>query len=69
MTARRVGRAPEGGMRYVGGGDYLPGIPARDLTAEEAVEHRAAIEENEAATGKALYVAMTEAVELPAEEA
>lgn len=23
------------GVRYIGAGDYLPGVPARDLTADE----------------------------------
>lgn len=27
-------------MRYVGGGSFYIGIPARDLTAEEAEQHR-----------------------------
>jgi hypothetical protein len=35
------GAAPSGGLRYVGDGSYLPNVPARDLTAEEAAEHAA----------------------------
>lgn len=30
-------------MRYVGGGSFLIGVPARDLTAEEAERYRDAI--------------------------
>lgn len=26
-------------MKYIGNGKYLPGIPARDLTANEVKEH------------------------------
>jgi hypothetical protein len=44
------------GLRYVGN-EFLVGVPARDLTAEEAAEYAAQINENEAATGRALYVA------------
>lgn len=25
--------------KYIGGGDYVPGVPARDLTEEEWSEH------------------------------
>lgn len=32
-----------GRMVYVGCGDWLPGLPARDLTAEEAESHRDAL--------------------------
>lgn len=31
-------------MRYVGGGSFYIGVPARDLTAEEAVQYREVIE-------------------------
>lgn len=31
-------------MRYVGGGSFYIGIPARDLTAEEAERHRDVLE-------------------------
>lgn len=30
-----------GPLRYVGDGAWLPNVPARDLTAEEAEEHAA----------------------------
>lgn len=43
------------GLRYVGN-EFLVGVPARDLTAEEAGVYAAQINENEAATGRALYV-------------
>lgn len=26
-------------LKYTGNGDFLPGVPARDLTADEAKEH------------------------------
>lgn len=41
---------------YIGNGDWIPGVPARDLSEEEYARHKDAIRENEAATGKALYV-------------
>lgn len=43
------------GLRYVGQ-EFIVGVPARDLTAEEAALYAAQINENEAATGRALYV-------------
>jgi hypothetical protein len=45
-------------MRYVGGGSFFIGVPARDLTAEEAAQHWGVI------AGSALY----EPVETPAQE-
>lgn len=39
-------------MIYIGGGDWLPGLPARDLTTEEAESHRETLE---SPAGKALY--------------
>ena len=43
------------GLRYVGR-EFIVGVPARDLTAEEAALYAAQINENETATGRALYV-------------
>jgi hypothetical protein len=42
-------------LRYVGEGEYIVGVPARDLSAEEALRYAAAIAEVEATTGRALY--------------
>ena len=49
-------------LRYVGNGEYIMGVPARNLTVEEAALHADAIAANEAATGRKLYQAppMTE---------
>jgi hypothetical protein len=43
--------------QYVGNGDYIHGVPARDLTPEEYTKHQDAIDANATATGRALYVA------------
>lgn len=43
------------GLRYVGQ-EFIVGVPARELTAEEAALYAVQINENEAATGRALYV-------------
>ena len=32
-------------LRYIGGGSYLPFVPARDLTAEEAEKHKERLDE------------------------
>lgn len=42
---------------YVGGGDWLPGVPARDLTAAEYKKYRKLIAANTAAMGRPLYEA------------
>lgn len=48
-------------LRYVGDGEYIPGVPARDLSAEEMIVYAAQIEATQAATGRILYeVAMTQ---------
>lgn len=44
--------------RYVGEGEYIVGVPARDLSAAEAEKFAPAIAEVEAATGRVLYVAV-----------
>jgi hypothetical protein len=45
-------------LKYLGGG-YIPGVPARDLTAEEAKRYAAIIEEQERASGLKLYEKVT----------
>lgn len=47
-------------LKYVGGGAYLPDVPARDLTAEEAAQFADILAAAEAA-GQGLYVAVEEA--------
>jgi hypothetical protein len=42
-------------LRYIGNGDYIHGVPARDLSAAEAKDHGDAIAASEKATGKKLY--------------
>jgi hypothetical protein len=42
-------------LTYTGGG-YIPGVPARDLTTEEAAQHREVIEREQAASNTVLYV-------------
>ncbi len=46
--------APEG-LVYVGDGEWLPGVPARDLSPDEAREFGAVIGANAALTGRPLY--------------
>lgn len=41
-------------MRYLGGA-WIHGVPARDLTADEAAQHGALIAKQEAATGMKMY--------------
>jgi hypothetical protein len=60
MKEKDVARHSVGALRYVGDGAYLPLVPARDLTAEEAEKFREIIEQA-AANGQRLY----EAVEQP----
>jgi len=42
-------------LRYVGNGEYIMGVPARDLTATEAALHETAIAAAATATGRILY--------------
>lgn len=42
-------------LRYVGDGTYIYGVPARDLTEEEAAKFEAVIREQEALIGSVLY--------------
>lgn len=46
------------GLRYIGGGSWIPGVPARDLSADEAEQYSVLIEATEAA-GHMLYVTAT----------
>ena len=45
-------------LKYVGNGTYIHGVPARDLTADEAQTYRKIIEEQEALIGRKLYQAV-----------
>lgn len=46
-------------LRYVGNGAYLPFVPARDLSADEAAQHWQIIKAAEA-NGQRLYVPVEE---------
>lgn len=48
------------GLRYVGGGEYIFNVPARDLSAEEAATYAPMIAATAAATGRILYQAIRE---------
>jgi len=43
------------GLRYIGDGEWIPGVPARDLSAEEAAEFGERIAACEGNTGRTLY--------------
>jgi len=43
------------GLRYLGQGEFIPGVPARDLSEDEAHRFRATIDEHRSNTGRALY--------------
>lgn len=47
-------------LKYIGNGDYIHGIPARDLNATEAEIHADAIAAAEKATGRKLYEPVAE---------
>ena len=42
--------------QYIGNGEWIPGVPARDLTQDEYEQHRDAIDANTQAMGRALYI-------------
>ncbi len=44
-------------LRYLGGA-WIHGVPARDLTADEAAQHGTLIAEQEAVTGMKMYEAV-----------
>ena len=46
---------PTQALRYVGDGEYIYGVPARDLTADEAASFAALIAATQAATERVLY--------------
>lgn len=48
-------------LKYIGGGSWIPDVPARDLTEEEAKTHEAAIAAT-AAAGHILYEPVTQPV-------
>ena len=48
-------------LRYIGGGGYIPNVPARDLTAEDAARYGDIIAREEAASGTRLYEAVAPA--------
>lgn len=48
-------------LRYIGGGGYIPGVPARDLTAADVAQYGARIAQEEAASGTRLYEPATPA--------
>ena len=52
MTRTKQPTAP--GLRYLGG-YYIHGVPARDLTADEAQRYGAIIEEQQSLTGIIIY--------------
>jgi len=64
MKQKQVQPVP---LRYVGEGAYLPFVPARDLTVEEAAQHWAIIQEAHA-NGQRLYVPVKEASQTQTEE-
>lgn len=43
------------GLRYLGHGEFIPGVPARDLRPEEAAAWRNVIAEHRRNTGRPLY--------------
>lgn len=59
-------RAASNGAIYIGA-DWIPGVPARDLSPDEWLLHQDAILANEEATGIQLYeqVAVTTPTEAP----
>jgi len=61
MGSRKEMKSVSGALRYVGNGEYIVGVPARNLSAEEASQFASEIARTETATGKTLYVAADEA--------
>lgn len=43
------------GLKYVGDGEWIEGVPARDLSEEEVKAHKDAIEATQETTGRVLY--------------
>ncbi len=46
------------GLTYVGGGDYIVGVPARDLSVEEAALYAPMIDASTKSMGRPLYVSV-----------
>ncbi|MGV1048233.1 MAG: hypothetical protein ACOYD4_06890 [Solirubrobacterales bacterium] len=42
-------------LKYIGGGTYFPGVPARDLDDKEEAEYGERIAEQQAVAGRVLY--------------
>lgn len=55
MSAKQETKTETVGAKYVGEGDYIVGIPARNLTAEEWKQYKKEIAANEKAMGRPLY--------------
>lgn len=51
---------PAVALRYVGDGEYIYGVPARDLTLTEVATYAAQIQAAQAATGRTLYAPSAE---------
>jgi len=51
-------------LRYLGGA-FIHGVPARDLTAEEAAQYGALIADQEAATHTPMYEPVPQAAQAP----
>lgn len=46
---------PAAGLAYLGEGEFIPGIPARNLTPEEVERYRDSIEDNRRNASRPLY--------------
>lgn len=62
MSKKSAPLAAPAGLRYIGAGAWLHGVPARDLTAAEAARHIETIKAAEAA-GSVLYVPAPASIE------
>ncbi len=61
MPSKRLTRTPTtGALRYVGDGAYIHGVPARDLSPDEAARYADQIASAEAATHATLYEPVAE---------
>jgi hypothetical protein len=56
MAKSKAETVPAGGLMYVGNGAYIPGVPARDLTVEEAEKFGPTIAEYDTTASGPLYV-------------
>lgn len=48
------------GLKYVGSMEWIPGVPTRDLTPEEADRYREVIDATQANIGRVLYIPIEE---------